>query len=40
MLGAPRGVRELGTSDITNYLWRVTKDEHQHSKIECEVVGG
>ena len=32
--------RELGTSDTTDYLWRITKDEHQHSKIECEAVGG
>lgn len=28
----------LGTRDYTDYLWRITKDEQQHTKIEAEAV--
>ena len=28
----------LGTRDNTDYMWRITKDEDQHTKISCETV--
>lgn len=30
--------RLLGTHDNTDYLWRITKDENQHTKIACEAI--
>ena len=28
----------IGTRDNTDYMWRITKDEDQHTKISCETV--
>jgi DNA repair protein RAD50 len=29
---------QLGTREYTDYLWRITKDAQQHTKIEAEAV--